>query len=256
MSGLGGKRGLVLGVANERSLAWAIAHRAAEAGAHVAMTYAQPSLERRVRPLAEQIDAAPVLQCDVTDDAQLDATIRALELAWDGPLDFIVHAVASARREDLRDRFLHTSRQGFQEAMDVGVYSLIAVARRARPLMSRGGAIVTLSYFGAEKVIPGYDVMGVAKAALESAAQYLAVDLAPEGIRVNVVSAGPVRTLSAAAIPRFREMLKHAADRAPLKRNTRSDEIAETAMFLISDAASAITGETVHVDCGYHLMGA
>lgn len=251
---LAGRRGLVFGVANDKSIAWAIARRAAREGAALALSYADERLERRVAPLAEQIGARALVRCDVTDDAQIDAAFERAASALGG-LDFLVHAVAFAERDDLRRPFVETSRAGFRTALDVSAYSLVAVARRAAAAMTAGGSILTLTYYGAEKVVPGYNVMGPAKAALEAAVRYLAVDLGPAGVRVNAISAGPIKTLAAAGIPGFREMLRHAAATAPLRRNVTADDVAGAAVFLLSDLGAGVTGEVVHVDAGYHVVG-
>lgn len=252
---LEGKQGLVFGVANDHSLGWAIARAAALQGARVGLNYHDDRLLRRVKPLADQIDAALLAPCDVTDEAAVDAFFTRASEAFEGHLDFVVHSLAFADRDDLLGRYVDTKRAGHALALDVSAYSLTALARRAAPLMLGGGSIVTLTYYGAEKAVPGYGVMGVAKAALEAAVRYLAVDLGPSGIRVNAVSAGPVRTLASAGIPGFREMLKAAADKAPLKRNITPGEVGDVGTFLLSDMSSGITGEVLHVDAGYHAVG-
>lgn len=255
MSLLAGRNGLVFGVANARSIAWGITRRAVDQGARVGLTYLDARLARRVEPLAEQIDAPFCVPCDVSDDAQLDACFAAAAEAFDGKLDFVVHSVAFARREDLGGAFAETSREGFALAMDISAYSLLAMARRARPLMVDGGALLALSYIGAERVIANYHVMGPAKAALEANIRYLAADLGPAGIRVNGISAGPIKTLAAAGIPGFRAMLKANAEAVPLRRNVTADEVGDAAVFLLSDMARSITGEVLHVDSGFHVMG-
>jgi enoyl-[acyl-carrier protein] reductase I len=250
-----GKRAVILGVANDHSIAWAIARAFRNAGAELALTYPNEAIERRVRPLAESIGADIVLPCDVTRDEEIAAMFGALGERW-GSLDVVVHAVAFALREDLKGRFLDTSRQGFQVALDVSAYSLVAVTRAAEPLLAeRRGSVLTLSYFGAEKVIPHYNVMGVAKAALEACVRYLAHDLGPQGVRVNAISAGPLRTLSSAGVRDFKSMLHHQSERAPLRRNVTTDEVAAAAVFLCGDSAGAVTGEILHVDAGYNVMG-
>ena len=250
-----GKRAVILGVANDHSIAWAIARAFRNEGAELALTYPNEAIERRVRPLAESIGADIVLPCDVTRDEEIASTFRALRERW-GSLDVLVHAVAFALREDLKGRFVETSRQGFQVALDVSAYSLVAVTRAAEPLLAeRRGSVLTLSYFGAEKVIPHYNVMGVAKAALEACVRYLAHDLGPQGIRVNAISAGPLRTLSSAGVRDFKSMLHHQSERAPLRRNITADEVAAAAVFLCGDSAGAVTGEVLHVDAGYNVMG-
>jgi enoyl-[acyl-carrier protein] reductase I len=252
---LQGKRAIIFGVANDHSIAWAIAQAFKREGAELALTYPNEAIEKRVRPLAAEIGATLVLPCDVTRDDQIAATFAAVREHW-GALDVVVHAVAFALREELKGRFVDTSRQGFQIALDVSAYSLVAIARAAENLLApRRGALLTLSYFGAEKVIPNYNVMGVAKAALETCVRYLAWDLGSQGIRVNAISAGPLRTLSSAGISGFKAMLHHHEARAPLRRNVTADEVAAAAVHLCSDQASAITGEIVHVDAGYNVMG-
>lgn len=256
MSGLlDGKTGLVFGIANHRSLGWAIARAAVAQGARVGLNYHDPRLLRRVQPLADEIDAAFLAECNVTDDAALDAFFAQAAEAFPDGLDFVVHSLAFADKSDLLGRFSDTSRAGFALAHDVSAFSLAAIARRARPLMAPGGSIVTMTYYGAEKVVPNYNVMGVAKAALEASVRYLAADLGADGIRVNAVSAGPIKTLAAAGIPGFRDMLKQVAERAPLGRNVTAEEVADPAVFLLSDLSRAVTGEVLHVDAGYHVSG-
>lgn len=252
---LEGKKGVIFGVANDRSIAWAIAEALHAEGTELAFTYAGEILEKRVRPLAEGIGAKIILPCDVTKDEEIDRVFAALRQEWGG-LDILIHAIAYAAKEDLSNPYVQTSRQGFHLALDVSAYSLVSLARQAAGLMEgRGGAILTMTYIGAEKVIPNYNVMGVAKAALEASVRYLAYDLGPKGIRVNAISAGPIRTLAAAGIAGFKEMLHYSADRAPLKRNIETEEVARTALFLVSNMASAITGEVLHVDAGYNIVG-
>jgi enoyl-[acyl-carrier protein] reductase I len=255
-SPLAGKRGLVFGVASERSIAWAITRAAHAAGASVALSYGTDKLARRVEPLADAVEAPWRGVCDVRDDDALDATFDAATGALGG-LDFLVHSVAFAERDDLMGRFSDTGRAGFGLAMDVSVYSLVAMARRARPHLEAagGGSLLTLTYYGAEKAVPGYNVMGVAKAALEASVRYLAADLGPDAIRCNAISAGPIKTLAAAGIPGFRDMLRAAAERAPLRRNVTADEVAALALPLLGDAGAGVTGEVLHVDAGYHAMG-
>jgi enoyl-[acyl-carrier protein] reductase I len=251
-----GKRVLVFGVANERSIAWGIAEAMKRAGAEFIFTYAGESLERRVRPLAEQIGAQLLLPCDVTDDAQVDALFEQVAQHWGDGLDVVIHAVAFANREDLDGRFVDTSRAGFATAMDVSAYSLVLLARKAEPLLAkRRGSIVTLSYYGAEKVIQNYNVMGVAKAALEASVRYLANDLGPAGIRVNGISAGPVKTLAAAGIRGFKTIFGVVEDRAPLRRNVTQEDIGNAALFLCSELGAGVTGEVMHVDSGYNILG-
>lgn len=252
---LTGKKAAIFGVANERSIAWAIAEAFHAEGAELAFTFAGEVLEKRVRPLAEGIGSKIVLPCDVTKDADVDAVFAALKQQWGG-LDILVHAIAFANKEDLSNPYVQTSRAGFQLAMDVSAYSMVALTRGAAPLMEgRNGSVITLTYMGSEKVIPNYNVMGVAKAALEASVRYLAHDLGPKGIRVNAISAGPLRTLAAAGISDFKSMLHHVAEKAPLKRNIDAEEVGKTALYLCSDWGSAVTGEVLHVDAGYNIMG-
>jgi enoyl-[acyl-carrier protein] reductase I len=256
MSILSGRHVAVFGVANDHSIAWSIAQRFHAEGAELAFTYPNAAIEKRVRPLAESIGVDLVLPCDVSDDAQIAAVFAALRERWGGELDAVVHSIAFAEREDLKGRFVDTARHGFHLALDVSAYSLVALARAAEPLLApRRGSIVTMTYYGAEKVFPHYNVMGIAKAALEACVRYLAADLGPAGIRVNAISAGPLRTLSAAGIGGFRDMLHYHEARAPLRRNIGAEEVAAAALFLCSDAASAVTGEVLHVDAGYNVMG-
>jgi enoyl-[acyl-carrier protein] reductase I len=252
---LTGKKGLVLGVANKRSLAWAIAKRASEAGAELALTFQGERLEENVRDLAATLDKPSlILPCDVAADAQVDALFAKIGESM-GRLDFVVHGAAFAPPEALSEPFVQTSREAFRMALDISAYSLVSLARGAHPLMTEGGSIVTLTYLGAERVFPNYNVMGVAKAALECSVRYLASDLGPRNIRVNAISAGPVKTLAAKGIAGFSDILGVYRDRAPLRRNTESSEVGDTGLFLISDAARGITGEVLYVDGGYHIMG-
>jgi len=251
---LEGKRGAVFGVANDKSIAWACAQACAAQGAQVAFNYPGESLEKRVRALAETIPGSPVLPCDVRDDEQIQSFFDAIEKEW-GALDFVIHSVAYAEREDLMNPFVETPRANFALALEVSAYSLVAVTRAAAPLMREGGSIVTMTYYGAEKVIPNYNVMGVAKAALEASTRYLAADLGPRNIRVNAISAGPLRTLSASAISGMRKMLKANAAVTPLRRNIEANEVADAAVYLLSGLSSAVTGEVLHVDAGYHALG-
>lgn len=249
------KRGVVFGVANDRSIAWAISRALHEEGAELAFTYAGEILEKRVRPLAEGIGAKIILPCDVTKDDEIDRVFQTLQQEWGG-LDILIHAIAYAAKEDLSNPYVQTSRQGFHLAMDVSAYSLVILSQRAATLMEgRKGSILTMTYMGSERVIPNYNVMGVAKAALEASVKYLAYDLGPKGIRVNAISAGPIRTLAAAGIAGFKDMLHYSSERAPLKRNIDAEEVARSALYLVSDMASAVTGEVVHVDAGYNIMG-
>ncbi len=251
---LAGKRGLVLGVANNRSIAWGIAKQAAEAGAELAFTYQGEALGKRVRPLAEELGAKVVGHCDVTDAASIDAVFKVVEDEW-GALDFIVHCVAFSDREQLTGRYVDTTAENFSMTMLISCYSFTAVAQRAEKLMKNGGSMLTLTYYGAEKWMPHYNVMGVAKAALESSVRYLAADLGEKNIRVNAISAGPIKTLAASGIGDFRYILKWNEYNAPLRRSVTSEEVGETAAFLLSDFSRGITGEVLHVDAGYHIVG-
>jgi enoyl-[acyl-carrier protein] reductase I len=251
-----GKRALVVGVANEKSLAWAIARELAAQGAKVAMTYQGEVLHKRVLPLAEQILATVIGELDVTDDGQIAATFAATRELWGG-LDLLVHAVAFAEREDLRDRFLTVSRANFSRSMEISAYSLVALARAAEPLMelAGGGSILTLSYLGAVRAIPNYNMMGVAKAALEACVRYLALDLGPKNIRINALSAGPARTLSSAAIRGFHDMAHEVGARSPMRRAMDPAEVGKMASALLSDLSSGVTGQTIYVDVGYNIVG-
>lgn len=252
---MAGKKGLIMGVANDRSIAWAIAQAVHAQGARVALTYQGDAVKKRVEPLAAALGGADVLtQCDVQDPATIDATFAALERAWGG-LDFLVHAIAFSSKDELKGRYIDTSPDNFAMTMNISCYSLTAVAQRAEKLMTDGGSILTLTYYGAEKVMPHYNVMGVAKAALEASVRYLAEDLGKKKIRVNAISAGPIKTLAASAIGDFRYILKWNEFNAPLRRNVTQDEVGNTALFLLSNLGSAVTGEVMHVDCGYHVVG-
>ncbi len=252
---LQGKKGLIVGVANKRSIAWGIAQAAHREGAQLAFTYQGERLKEPVSELTSSLGGGvPLFECDVQNDALLNAAFLGVKSAF-GTLDFLVHAVAFAKREELEGEFLPTSRDGFQMALEVSSYSLTALAQRTVPLMVNGGSIVALTYYGAEKVIPRYNVMGVAKAALEASVRYLAFDLGPKKIRVNGLSSGPVQTLAARGISGFTDMMKFVEAHAPLKRNVDVTEVANAAVFLLSDLSSGITGETLYVDCGYHIMG-
>jgi enoyl-[acyl-carrier protein] reductase I len=251
---LQGKLGLVLGVANKRSIAWAVARSAAREGARLALTFQGERLEENVRELAQQLDNPLLLPCDVAKDADLDALVESLKQQFGG-LDFLVHAVAYALREELDGEFLNTSREGFRVAQDISSYSLTALARRCAPLMEgRGGSIVTLTYLGGERVVPHYNVMGVAKAALDMSVRYLAADLGPRGIRVNAISAGPIKTLAASGVHGISKMLEFHRTYAPLRKNTEQDEVGDAAVFLLSSLSRGVTGEVVHVDGGFHVM--
>lgn len=255
MSGLvDGKRALVLGVASERSIAWAIAQRLAQEGAALALTYQNERLERNVRPLAESLPGTWLLSCDVSDDEQISRLVQELQSRW-GRLDILVHSVAFAKKEELSGRYVDTSREGFRLAMDVSVFSLVALCKALEPIMGAGSSVLTLTYLGSERVVPNYNVMGVAKAALEASVRYLANDLGPQGIRVNAISAGPVNTLAARAIAGFTAMLQRVREVAPLRRNTEAEEVADAAMFLLSDLSRGVTGEVLYVDSGYHVLG-
>jgi enoyl-[acyl-carrier protein] reductase I len=251
-----GRRALVIGVANDKSLAWAIARELSAQGAEVALTYQGAVLEKRVRPLAEQIGATVIGELDVTRDDQIDAVFTKLKETWGG-LDMMVHAVAFAEREDLRERFLNVSRQGFSRSLEISAYSLVALARAAEPLMQArgGGSILTLSYLGAVRAVPNYNVMGVAKAALEACVRYLALDLGPSNIRVNAISAGPARTLSSSAIRDYYTMAHEVEQRAPLRRPMETEDVGRMASAMLSNLASGVTGQTVYVDVGYSIVG-
>jgi enoyl-[acyl-carrier protein] reductase I len=251
---MAGKRGLIMGVANERSLAWGIAAALAAQGAELAFTYQGDALGRRVKPLAQSIGAELVTPCDVGDEASLDASFRVIGDAW-GRLDFLVHAIAFSDKSELDGKYLDTSRANFARTMDISCYSFTAVCQRAAPLMQSGGSLVTLTYYGAERVMPHYNVMGVAKAALEASVRYLAVDLGSRNIRVNAISAGPIKTLAASGIGDFRYILKWNELNAPLRRNVTINEVGGAALYLLSDLASGVTGEIHHVDAGYHTVG-
>ncbi|MBF0169728.1 MAG: enoyl-ACP reductase [Nitrospinae bacterium] len=249
-----GKKGLIVGVANERSIAWGIAQAVAREGGEIGYTYAGEILEKRVRPLAEQTGSTFVHQMDVTSEEEMD---HAFGLAKEhfGTLDFLVHAVAFSDKNELKGRYADTSKKNFLNTMDVSVYSFTSMARRAADLMPDGGAMVTLTYYGAQKVITNYNVMGVAKAALEASVKYLAVDLGPQNIRVNALSAGPIKTLASAGIADFKELLGQGVSRAPLKRNVTLEEIGQAGLYLVSDMSTAVTGECLFVDCGYQATG-
>jgi enoyl-[acyl-carrier protein] reductase I len=251
---MAGKRGLVMGVANERSIAWGIASALAAHGAELAFTYQGDALGKRVKPLAESVKSPIVVPCDVTDEASLDATFKAIQDQW-GKLDFLVHAIAFSDKNELDGKYLNTSRGNFARTLDISCYSFTACCQRAAPLMTDGGSIVTLSYYGAERVMPHYNVMGVAKAALEASVRYLAVDLGGDNIRVNAISAGPIKTLAASGIGDFRYILKWNELNAPLKRNVTISEVGGSALYLLSDLGSGVTGEVHHVDAGYHTVG-
>ncbi|SMX38657.1 enoyl-ACP reductase FabI [Maliponia aquimaris] len=251
---LEGKRGLVMGVANERSIAWGIAKACADAGAELAFTYQGEAFGKRLEPLAESVGSSFMVDVDVTDDASLDAAFAALEREWES-VDFLVHAIAYSDKNELTGRFLNTSRANFKQSMDISVYSFIEVARRVHPLMKNGGTLLTLTFLGSQRVVPNYNVMGVAKAALESTTRYLANDLGPDGIRVNAISPGPMKTLAGAAIGGARRTYKHTEQNAPLRSNASLEAVGGTAVWLISDAGAYTTGEVILVDGGYHVLG-
>jgi len=249
-----GRTAVVFGVANKRSIAWAIAQKLAAAGAQLAITYQNDRLELEARELISELPGAESFRCDVSQDGEIAQLFATLHQRY-GTLNTLVHSVAFAPAEDMKNGFLQTSREGFRIAHDVSVYSLIALSRAAAPLMTNGGSIITLTYYGAEKVVPNYNVMGVAKAALEATVRYLSYDLGKQKIRVNAISAGPIKTLAARGVSGLGEMLKTQAERSPLQRNIEVGEVGNTAVFLASDMASGITGETIYVDCGYNIMG-
>ncbi|MDN7350902.1 enoyl-ACP reductase FabI [Acetobacter senegalensis] len=249
-----GKKGLVMGVANDRSIAWGIASAVAAQGGEMAFTYQGEALGKRVTPLAESIGASLVLPCDVTDDAAIDAVFTKLEQEW-GELDFVVHAIGWADKKYLRGRYVDTPRDAFLTALDISCYSFTAVAQRAARLMKNGGSLLTLSYLGAERVMPHYNVMGVAKAALEASVRYMAADLGRDAIRVNAISAGPIKTLAASGIGDFRYILKWNQYNAPLERNVALEEVGGAGLYMLSDLSSGVTGEVHHVDSGYHMVG-
>lgn len=248
------KKGLIFGLANNYSLAWSIAQEARAQGADLGFTYLNEAIEMRMRPLAESLQASLILPCDVGKDEEIAAVFEEVARKW-GRVDFLVHAIAFAQKEDLEGRYVDTSREGFRVALETSAYSLVGLSRGAAPLMTEGGSILTLSYYGAEKVVRNYNVMGVAKAALEASVRYLAADLGPDRIRVNAISAGAVKTLSAKGIRGFGEMLGVYAERSPLRRNVDPAEVGKAAGFLLSDASSGITGEVLYVDSGYHILG-
>lgn len=248
-----GKKVLVLGVANNKSIAWAITEALHKEGATLCLTFLNEALEKRVRPLAESIDCKDVLPCDVQSDEELDNLFAELESRW-GTIDAVVHSVAFADKEDLSKPFSETSRAGFNLALDISAYSLIAVAGRAKKLMSEGGSIITMTYLGSVRAVENYNVMGVAKAALESSVRYLASDLGASNIRVNALSAGPIKTLAASGIPQFKQMLTAFAEKAPLKRNVEQADVAKSALFYLSDMSSGVTGEVTYIDCGYSIV--
>jgi enoyl-[acyl-carrier protein] reductase I len=255
MTGLmSGKRGLIMGLANDKSLAWGISKRLAEHGAELAFSYQGEALQKRVGPLAASVGSDFLIECDVADMADLDRLFEQLKARW-GTIDFVVHAIGFSDKNELRGKYVDTSLDNFLMSMNISAYSFTAVARRAREMMPDGGALVTLTYYGAEKVIPHYNVMGIAKAALETSVKYLAMDLGPENIRVNAISAGPIKTLAASGIGDFRYILKWNEYNSPLRRNVTIEDVGGAALYLLSDLASGVTGEIHHVDAGYNVVG-
>ena len=251
---MAGKRGLVMGVANERSIAWGIAKTAAEHGAELAFTYQGDALLKRLEPLAQSVGSDTIMQCDVTEDRSIEEAFALIRKKW-GKLDFLVHAIAYSDKEELKGEYVNTTRDNFLRTLDISCYSFTSVAKHAADLMENGGSLLTLSYYGSERVVPHYNVMGVAKAALEASVRYLAVDLGAQGIRVNGLSAGPMKTLAASGIGDFRYILKWNQYNSPLKRNVTLDDVGGAAMYLLSDLASGVSGEIHHVDCGYNIVG-
>ena len=251
---MAGKRGLVMGVANDRSIAWGIARAVAAEGATLAFTYQGEALQKRVKPLADRVGANQVLPCDVSDEASIDSVFATLEADW-GSLDFVVHAIAFSDKEELKGRYLDTTRKNFAMTMDISCFSFTAVCQRAVKLMPKGGSLLTLTYYGAERVMPHYNVMGVAKAALEASVRYLAADLGVQNIRVNAISAGPIKTLAASGIGDFRYILRWNELNSPLKRNVTTEQVGSAGLYLLSDLSRGVTGEVHHVDSGYHLVG-
>jgi enoyl-[acyl-carrier protein] reductase I len=251
---LAGKRGLIMGLANDKSIAWGIARACADAGAQLAFSYQGEALKKRVEPLAASLGSDIVLPCDVGDEGSIDALFAGLKDRWDG-LDFVVHAIGFSDKNELRGRYVDTSRTNFAMSMDISVYSFTAVVQRAEKMMGPGGSCLTLTYYGAEKVMPHYNVMGVAKAALEASVKYLAEDLGKDGIRVNAISAGPIKTLAASGIGDFRYIMKWNEYNSPLRRNVTTEDVGKAALFLLSDLGSGTTGENLHVDAGYHVVG-
>jgi enoyl-[acyl-carrier protein] reductase I len=249
-----GKRGLIMGLANDKSLAWGIAKKLHEQGAELAFSYQGEALAKRVRPLAESLGSDFLIDCDVSNMEALDTAFAQIEERW-GKIDFLVHAIGFSDKNELRGKYVDTSLDNFLMTMNISAYSLVAVTKRALPMMSAGGSIVTLTYYGAEKVVPHYNVMGVAKAALEASVKYLANDLGPQGIRVNGISAGPIKTLAASGIGDFRYILKWNELNSPLRRNVTIEDVGGAGLYLLSDLSSGVTGETHHVDCGYHVVG-
>ena len=251
---MAGRRGLIMGLANDKSIAWGIARALADQGAELAFSYQGEALKKRVAPLAQQLGSDIVLPCDVADMASVDALFAELGERW-GKLDFLVHAIVFSDKDELRGRYVDTSRDNFLMTMDISVYSFTAVAQRAAAMMPEGGSLLTLTYYGAERVMPHYNVMGVAKAALEASVRYLAEDLGKDGIRVNAISAGPIKTLAASGIGDFRYIMRWNELNSPLRRNVTTEDVGKSALYLLSDLGSGVTGETHHVDAGYHVVG-
>jgi enoyl-[acyl-carrier protein] reductase I len=251
---MAGKRGLIMGLANDKSIAWGIAKACADAGAEMAFSYQGEALKKRVEPLAASIGATELFECDVSDEASLDALFVHLARVW-GKIDFLVHAIGFSDKTELRGRYVDTSLANFRMTMDISVYSFTAVCRRAAAMMPEGGSLLTLTYYGAERVMPHYNVMGLAKAALEASVRYIAEDLGKDGIRVNAISAGPIKTLAASGIGDFRYILKWNELNSPLRRNVNQEEVGKSALYLLSDLGSGVTGEVHHVDAGYHVVG-
>lgn len=249
-----GRRGLIMGLANDKSIAWGIAKACAEAGAEMCFSYQGDALKKRVEPLAAQVGSDFVVECDVADASSIDTLFEEIKQRW-GKLDFIVHAIGFSDKSELRGRYVDTSLNNFRMTMDISVYSFTAVAQRAEKLMTEGGSMLTLTYYGAEQVMPHYNVMGVAKAALEASVMYLAEDLGKDNIRVNAISAGPIKTLAASGIGDFRYIMKWNELNSPLRRNVTTEDVGKSALYLLSDLGSGVTGETLHVDAGYHIVG-
>ncbi len=248
-----GKRGIIFGVANDKSIAWGIAQQLHEAGAELAFTYALDQLESRVRPLAESVDSDIILKCDVTDESQIQAVFDTLKERW-GKIDYVVHSIAYANKDDLKDSFSQTSYDGFSIAMNISVYSFISVTRHALPVLNKGGSIITLTYLGAQRVVPHYNIMGVAKAALEASVRYLAAELGERNIRVNAVSAGPIRTLASSGIAHFKDKIKIMDKCAPMRRTVTQEEVGKSALYLLSDLSTGVTGEVHYVDVGFNTV--
>ncbi|MDA0355413.1 MAG: enoyl-ACP reductase FabI [Proteobacteria bacterium] len=251
---LNGKRGLIMGLANDKSIAWGIAKACADAGAEMAFSYQGEALEKRVRPLISSIGCSEMIECDVANEGSLDSLFDHLKATW-GTIDFVVHAIGFSDKNELRGRYVDTSAANFRMTMDISVYSFTAVCARASAMMPNGGSLLTLTYYGAEKVMPHYNVMGIAKSALETSVQYIAEDLGSDNIRVNAISAGPIKTLAASGIGDFRYIMKWNELNSPLRRNVTQDEVGKSALYLLSDLSSGVTGEVLHVDAGYHVVG-